>query len=144
MTTIELANSDKVAIIDHADFEGLVQFKWFLHAMGYAYRQAKDGSKKVNIYMHRVVNETPDGYDTDHINHNKLDNRRENLRTLNRSDNLRHTAQQGFERNHGRYSARFRFRKKRYYLGTFATIQEARTARENKIKELEAEYAGNL
>jgi hypothetical protein len=38
--------------------------------------------------MHRLINSTPDGFDTDHINGDTLDNRRENLRTATRAQNL--------------------------------------------------------
>lgn len=37
--------------------------------------------------MHRLILSTEEGMDTDHINQNKLDNRRGNLRPLSRSFN---------------------------------------------------------
>jgi len=39
------------------------------------------------VYMHRVVNNTPDNLQTDHINHNQLDNRRINLRSVTNQQN---------------------------------------------------------
>jgi len=63
---------EKVALVDDADFEFLNQWKWFYHQTGYA--------KSCHRYMHRLINKTPKGFHTDHINRNKLDNRKSNLR----------------------------------------------------------------
>lgn len=68
--------------MDDEDFEFLRQFKWHL-ANGYAAR--KPSAK--TIFLHKIVNSTPDGFMTDHINGNKLDNRKENLRNCSRSQN---------------------------------------------------------
>jgi RNA polymerase sigma factor (sigma-70 family) len=37
--------------------------------------------------MHRIINETPKGKHTDHINHDSLDNRKCNLRTCSNTEN---------------------------------------------------------
>ena len=70
------------AIIDDEDYAYLSQWKWQYHK-GYAVRTKKGR----HIYMHRVINDTPDGKQTDHINTCKLDNRRANLRTVSRGEN---------------------------------------------------------
>lgn len=70
------------AIVDDEDFEKLSQFRWFT-VHGYA--MATDLEKKKNIQMHRIVlgieNVSWLELYTDHINRNRLDNRRMNLRT---------------------------------------------------------------
>lgn len=77
----------KFALVDNEDFEWLNQWKWNLNNKGYASRniRAKGGYKR--IYMHRLVNKTPHGFFTDHINRNKLDNRKVNLRTVSHNQN---------------------------------------------------------
>lgn len=37
--------------------------------------------------MHRLLNKTPEGFSTDHINRDKLDNRKCNLRSVTQSQN---------------------------------------------------------
>ncbi len=80
MKKIELKGklgAGKFALVDDADYEELNKHKWYL-TDGYAVRT---GSKeRVNIRMHRAVMETPKGLCTDHINRDRLDNQKENLR----------------------------------------------------------------
>jgi len=83
----------KYALVDDEDFEWLNQWKWCINSNGYAVRDKHiSGSgrnrKKIRILMHRFLNNTPDGLVTDHINANRLDNRKSNLRTLTASENI--------------------------------------------------------
>ena len=71
------------AIVDDFNFDWLNQWKWQFGTSGYAVR--KEGRK--TIRMHRLVNFTPSWLFTDHINQNKLDNRRGNLRSVTKSQN---------------------------------------------------------
>jgi hypothetical protein len=75
----------KFALVDDKDFDYLNQFKW-CYSHGYATRNDYPNSKK--IYMHRVINQTPKGFETDHINRDKLDNQRKNLRTVKKIGNI--------------------------------------------------------
>jgi len=42
------------------------------------------------VYMHQMVIKVPDGMVTDHINHDGMDNRKDNLRAATHSQNMRH------------------------------------------------------
>jgi len=70
------------AIINAQDWGMVNNYNWTLHSSGYA--QAK--IKGQTVLMHQLIMGFPGG-DIDHINLNKLDNRRENLRACNRSQN---------------------------------------------------------
>jgi len=96
---LELSRGKKT-LIDDID-EDLSQFKWYLvettsksRSNYYAYNQVKykNGRYKYNR-LHRVILERVLGRilskreEVDHINHNGLDNRRENIRLATRSEN---------------------------------------------------------
>jgi len=91
----------KFAIVDDADYERISQFKWYINNSGYAVR--KEPSPNVNgkrvygktVFMHRQINETPDGMFTDHLNSDRLDNRRHNLRNCTKSQNRMNTSSRG-------------------------------------------------
>lgn len=71
-------------IIDEDDFEKISNLKWYLNVNGYAatFKENK------NIYLHKLI--TKDMFDglCDHINGDKLDNRKENLREATHSQNM--------------------------------------------------------
>lgn len=73
----------KVAIVDNEDYESINKHKWFYNS-GYAVRR----NGKSHMKMHRQIMNTPQGEITDHINGNKLDNRRQNLRIVNNQVNI--------------------------------------------------------
>ena len=79
-------------IVDNEDFERLNQYKWFCSNRGYVCRNKKLGYGKFNRkteWMHRLIINTPENMYTDHINGNKLDNRKSNLRICIKSENNR-------------------------------------------------------
>lgn len=67
----------KFAIVDDEDYEGLMQWKWYAQRN----RPARLENNKT-VFMYRVINKTPDGMYTDHINGNPLDNQKINLRSV--------------------------------------------------------------
>jgi hypothetical protein len=79
----------KIALVDDEDYEYVSKFKWQCNTGGYAIRQLpRNGGKQKNIPMHREIICPPENLFIDHINRNKLDNRRSNLRTCTRAQNM--------------------------------------------------------
>jgi hypothetical protein len=77
-----------VVLVDSKNYNWLNQWKWY-YAHGYAVRNVYEKDERhYQVRMHRLIANTPDGMDTDHINGNKLDNREDNLRVCNRSQNV--------------------------------------------------------
>lgn len=72
------------AIIDKEDLDKVIPYKWRLGTWGYA----ETGSGK-NILMQRLIMNVIDDSEliVDHINRNELDNRKCNLRIVNKSQN---------------------------------------------------------
>ncbi len=96
MKQIELTQG-KVALVDDKDFERLSQWKWHTanyktKRLSYARRTCPsvNGARPV-VLMHRQILNAPKGSEVDHINHNGLDNRQENLRLCSNSQNHQNT-----------------------------------------------------
>lgn len=78
----------KVSIIDDEDFEKISFTKWKFDRYARANVWNKELKKYESKSIHRVVMDAPKGFDVDHINGDKLDNRKVNLRICTRSENL--------------------------------------------------------
>jgi hypothetical protein len=88
MTKEILLRNGMTAIVDDEDFDWLSQWVWTSTGNGgYVRRQVRNGLTCVVVVMHRLVIDAPDGTEVDHINGNKLDNRRCNLRLATSSEN---------------------------------------------------------
>lgn len=72
----------KFAIVDDDIFDVLSKHSWHTSSNGYA----RNGGRE---YMHRIIMRPRPGLTIDHINLNKLDNRRANLRICSMRDNIR-------------------------------------------------------
>lgn len=87
--TIPMSNDEGVfAMIDPEDYEKVSAFgKWYINDSGYAVKKTRLNGKNIHIRMHRLVNNTPANLQTDHINGDRLDNRKQNLRTVSQMMN---------------------------------------------------------
>ncbi|MCE7073705.1 HNH endonuclease [Dyadobacter sp. CY327] len=74
--------------VDNEDFDFLNQWKWYVTACGYAARHDYSNKQKKQIMMHHLLVAREPGMHTDHINRDRLDNRRENLRVCSAKNNL--------------------------------------------------------
>ncbi len=150
MKLISLSNSPRRAIVDDEDFEWLNQWTWRLHDNRYAvrYTHTRNPRKQIGLFMHRVINDTPKGSETDHINGNILDNRRSNLRSCNRSQNNANKhlyknnklGAKGVTQIGNNYMGRIRKNGELVYLGIFKTIEEASSAYELAAIKLHGEF----
>lgn len=72
----------KVAFVDDEDYERVTRYKWHTKPNGYAMRSYNVKGKRFSQYLHRFLMNPPPGKYVDHINHNRLDCRRENMRVV--------------------------------------------------------------
>lgn len=77
------------ALVDSDDWPKVKDFRWYQAAIGYVVSAAGPGRRAPKQYLHRFLTrlETGDGLEVDHINRNRLDNRRCNLRVTTRRQN---------------------------------------------------------
>lgn len=146
----------QVAIVDTADYEWLMQWKWFAQWCQctnsfYARRNEWAGVKKqATVHMSRVILslERSDKRCADHINRDTLDNRRVNLRPATRSQNGHNrigTSKSGFKgvyRRAGKnvWSAVIYIEGKRKRLGDYPSPEKASDIYQAKARELRGEF----
>ena len=140
---LELKNGGR-AKVSLADFEILNQFNWRTNHHGYASRRKGTSLKdERTILMHREILSAKLGQIVDHVNGDRLDNRRENLRFTTRSKNMMNR-QKGVRGVHlrpdGKWHARIGFNMKRLHLGVFKTRERAEAAYVEKAKELFSDH----
>lgn len=121
-------NNGVACLVDPADHAFLSQWRWRQHAQGYAYRTTRQG----NIYMHRLITQATDKDEVDHINRNKLDNRRSNLRiTVHYMNSHNRKKGSGVRLPKGRtkWTASIYIQNRYIWLGSYTSEEEALSAR---------------
>lgn len=82
-------------LFDKDDYEKVMQYPWSINSNGYAtYRPGPEVKGRTTIRMHRYLLGYSGSHDIDHINGNRLDNRKGNLRICSRAVNLWNTTRQ--------------------------------------------------
>lgn len=144
MKKILLENTGNYATIDDDDYDKVIAFgKWYENDGGYAVKKTKVAGKNVSIRMHALINDTPKGWHTDHINGNRLDNTKANLRTVTAQANAwnRHKDKEhrvynhlpkgmSFDKSRNQYIATKTIRKR------FNTMEEAKLFIDSGVNEL--------
>jgi hypothetical protein len=143
----------KFAQVDDEDFDRINQWRWQLSSEGYVFRRIWkriDDPRKTSS-MHREVLRTPVGFNTDHIDHDKLNNCKSNLRTCSEHENqgnsfLRKNNTSGFkgvcfDKNRKTWFAQIRNTSTRIRMGGFSSPEEAARAYDKKALEVFGKFA---
>jgi len=163
MTKKLVLSQGQHALVDECDHNFLNQWKWTSHyepkIRGYYAKRtqtihmANGKTKRKTIMMHRVImgriikREVKKTEIIDHINHNSLDNTRENLRIVTNRQNTQNKRIKGTSKYPGVYwhklrnkwVAKIRIKSKQKYLGLFTDEREAAKAYEKACRELVGE-----
>jgi hypothetical protein len=145
---------DKEAIVDDEDYEYLNQWKWYCSSTGYANRaSARDKNyKQKKILMHRIIMKAPKSMQVDHIDSNRLNNSKSNLRLVTKQQNhmnRRKLNKKTSSKYKGvsyysiakKWVATIYYKNKRYHLGYFNFEAEAVAAYNLAAVSIHGEYA---
>ena len=137
----------EVAIIDAADARLVSGYSWQLATNGYVITCAGG----TTVMLHRLIDGTPKGFVVDHKNHDKLDNRRDNLRRCTQAENARNRAMKvpsasrykgvTASRTRGVWKAGIKTLGKQTHLGCFDTEEAAARAYDTAARKAWGEYA---
>jgi hypothetical protein len=151
MSKIITLTKGKETIVDDEDFEELSKHKWHC-SHGYAARSYWCAPyKHKTIFMHREIMCVPPEMDTDHINGNELDNRRENLRICVHAENRRNSKKNAnnisgykgvsWSKGHEKWKAVIKISYKQEHLGYFKNVLDAARAYDKAAKNIFGEFA---
>jgi hypothetical protein len=144
---------ERFALVDDEDAPFLSKHKWYekesRHPRGTFYAQAS--IKGRTVYMHRLILGAAKGQIVDHINRNKLDNRRCNLRFCTPVENAWNAAHplgaSGFrgvareKRTRNSWTARLEHKGRVVYIGSYRSAEEAARARDVVARQLFGGFA---
>lgn len=108
-----------IAIIDIDDIDKCKSYKWSINSNGYA----RNG--KHNLFLHNLIlniNVLPKDLVCDHINRNRLDNRKPNLRIVTKSENCFNRSNvrgYSYNKNTNKYVAYIKRNGHNVYLGQY-------------------------
>jgi hypothetical protein len=140
---------DNEVIIDKDEFNKVESYRWFIDSEGYGSTHPRKGlhnNNKSVLRLHNLIMGYKTGLVVDHINGNKLDNRKSNLRHVSHSKNTFNSERRSkhvgvyFYKRTNRYHAEIMYKYKKIHLGSSVHLAEAIELR--KIAELK--YFGEL
>jgi hypothetical protein len=151
---IKQSGKEYTVAIDPEDLELVSAYTWKVNIHGYVrasvYTGVIDGVEtRREVQIHRLILDAPEGMEVDHVNRDKLDNRRSNLRLCTRSQNKANTGiistntsgYKGVSFHKNKWQASIRIDNKLLYLGRYDTKEEAAEAYNKKAFEQWGEFA---
>jgi hypothetical protein len=139
-------------IMDEEDRYLLHEHNFSFYKIGYIGESKRINGKTSTKFLHNFILPPKRGFIVDHINRNKLDNRRCNLRYVTYSQNNMNSSMQKnntsgyrgvcWHKKAKKWACFIKLNKKRIHIGLFSNIEEAARAYKNKATELFGDYIG--
>lgn len=141
-----------VFLFDLEDYDKIKDIKWFLDKDGYVCGNQYIKGERCGLRLHRLIMQADDAkIHVDHINHDTLDNRKQNLRLATPQQNQMNeklsinnkSGKTGVSKvnKSGKWIARINVNRKAICLGTFDALDDAINARYMAEKKYYGEYA---
>lgn len=129
-----------IVLLDKEDYDFLINNGYRLRRCktkgNFFYIRARNYKLKQDIFLHRLIMNCPKGKEVDHINHNILDNRKNNLRIVTHTENNRNNKNNSsgvtgvyYRKSKNKYEVFIEKDRKRKWLGAYDTLKEAREVR---------------
>lgn len=152
MQELILANSVLKAQVDDDVFERASKYRWYLHTTGTVARNYKKAYKTHHVALSNEVFQKFDGSMFDHIDRNKLNNQRNNLRECSHAQNCANKSKQNkkttskykgvsFYKRTGKWQAYIKHNYAQKNLGHFLSEEDAAKAYNNAAVKLFGEFA---
>ncbi|GEM_PF-1546853 len=142
----ELKCANSTILIDSDCVDRISKYQWSVGKHGYA----THGAGKNQILLHRFIVGAIGSDIVDHINHNKLDNRKSNLRICNNQQNTMNRGKQSNGKNDykgicltsdGRWQAQIGYDGESIYLGLYDDPETAAKAYDHAARMFFGNYA---
>lgn len=138
-------------LFDAEDLSLIESRSWYKDKDGYLVSCYYFNGRRRFVRFHRIVMKAKPGQCVDHINKNRADNRKCNLRCCKRAENDRNRSTYSnntsgvpgvcFDKQRKKWVASISFNKKRILIGRFVSKEDAVRARLEKELELFKEFA---
>jgi hypothetical protein len=143
-------------LVDEEDYRVHAKYRWFLDSGGYAAMNIypiDDNGNKVHkiVTMHRLIIDPPDGFQVDHRDRNRLNNRRSNLRVATHAQNMLNKSKYKsntsgitgvkWHKREQKWWSEICFQGKNRWLGYFSSKEEASKAYQQAHKKYFGEFA---
>ena len=149
---ISKSESTKYAMVDDDDYDFLIQYKWYgVQQRGENWYAILSSSRYGASRMHRLITNVQKGQVVDHIDHNGLNNQKNNLRVCTMSENCKNTSSRkdstskylgvSFHKMTKKWQASVYNNQTQIYIGLFKNEIDAAKAYNESAKKYHGEFA---